>query len=74
VVFACHSDQALAMLDSPSPAEREILGALPYQPNDAVLHTDARMLPRTPLARAAWNYHALDRRAAGAARSPSRTT
>jgi uncharacterized protein len=65
VFFACHSDEALAMLDSPSPAEREILGALPYQPNDAVLHTDPRMLPRTPLARAAWNYHALDRSRGG---------
>jgi predicted NAD/FAD-binding protein len=61
VFFACHSDQALAMLDAPTAAEREVLGALPYQPNDAVLHTDTRMLPRTPLARAAWNYHALDR-------------
>ncbi len=65
VFFACHSDEALAMLDAPSAAEREVLGALPYQPNDAVLHTDTRMLPRTPLARAAWNYHALDRSRAG---------
>lgn len=65
VIFACHSDQALAMLDDPSAAEREILGALPYQPNDAVLHTDTRMLPRAPLARAAWNYHALDRALGG---------
>ena len=62
VFFACHGDQALAMLDPPTPQEREILGALPYQPNDAVLHTDTRMLPRRPLARAAWNYHALDPR------------
>ncbi len=59
VVFACHSDQALAMLDKPTPQEAEILGAFPYQPNEVVLHTDTRMLPRTPLARAAWNYHAL---------------
>lgn len=65
VFFACHSDQALAMLDSPTAAEREILGALPYQPNDAVLHTDTRMLPQAPLARAAWNYHALDRARGG---------
>lgn len=62
VLFACHSDQALAMLDAPTQAERDILGALPYQPNDAVLHTDTRMLPRNPLANAAWNYHALDPR------------
>ena len=62
VFFACHSDQALAALEDPSPAEREILGAFPYQRNDAVLHTDIRMLPRSPRARAAWNYHALARR------------
>ena len=65
VFFACHSDQALAMLEDPTPAEREILGAFPYQPNEAVLHTDIRMLPRNRLARAAWNYHAPDRRRAG---------
>ena len=60
VFFACHSDEALAMLADPSEAERQILGAFPYQENAAVLHTDRRMLPRTPLARAAWNYHLLD--------------
>lgn len=58
VVFACHSDQALRLLQQPSAQEVEILRAFPYQANDVVLHTDARMLPRTPLARAAWNYHA----------------
>jgi predicted NAD/FAD-binding protein len=61
VFFACHSDQALAMLEDPTPAEREILTAFPYQENVAMLHTDTRMLPRTPLARAAWNYHLLAR-------------
>jgi len=60
VFFACHSDQALAMLEDPSPAEERVLGAFPYQGNDAVLHTDRRMLPRSPLARAAWNYHLLE--------------
>jgi predicted NAD/FAD-binding protein len=59
VVIACHSDQALEILQDASDAEREILGAFPYQENEAVLHTDERMLPRTPLARAAWNYHLL---------------
>ena len=59
VIFACHSDQALKMLEDPSPQEREILGAFPYQENAALLHTDTRMLPRRPLARAAWNYHSL---------------
>ncbi len=57
VVFACHSDQALAMLGDASPEEREILLAFPYQKNVATLHTDARVLPKVPLARAAWNYH-----------------
>ena len=57
VVFACHSDQALAMLAQPSDAERSILGAIPYQPNRAVLHTDERLLPRRRAAWAAWNYH-----------------
>lgn len=61
VFFACHSDQALRLLEAPTPLEQEILGAFPYQENEAVLHTDTRMLPRTPLARAAWNYHALAR-------------
>ena len=57
VVFACHSDQALALLRDPDATEREVLGAIPFQDNDVVLHTDARLLPRRPLARAAWNYH-----------------
>lgn len=60
VFFACHSDQALAMLEDPSEAEQQILGAFPYQANDALLHTDRRMLPKARLARAAWNYHLLD--------------
>jgi predicted NAD/FAD-binding protein len=60
VFFACHSDQALAMLEDPSEAEQQILCAFPYQANDALLHTDRRMLPKTHLARAAWNYHLLD--------------
>jgi predicted NAD/FAD-binding protein len=55
---ACHSDQALALLADPDTAEREVLSAIPYQRNDAVLHTDAALLPRRRLARAAWNYHA----------------
>ena len=60
VILACHSDQALAMLADADPLERDILGAFPYQTNDAVLHLDRRMLPRTPKARAAWNYPLLD--------------
>ncbi|RDS91078.1 NAD(P)/FAD-dependent oxidoreductase [Pseudomonas fluorescens] len=56
VVFACHSDQALALLGDPSQAEQEILGALPYADNDVVLHTDTRLLPERKLTWASWNY------------------
>lgn len=59
VVLACHSDQALALLADPSAAEREVLGALPYQENEAVLHTDASLLPRARRAWSGWNYHVL---------------
>jgi uncharacterized protein len=56
VIFACHSDQALALLAEPTDSEQEILGALPYADNDVVLHTDTRLLPKRPLAWASWNY------------------
>lgn len=56
VIFACHSDQALAMLDSPSPQQRSILSAIPYAQNDVVLHTDTTQLPKRKLAWASWNY------------------
>jgi predicted NAD/FAD-binding protein len=58
VILACHADQALALLADPSEREREILGAIGYRENIAVLHTDERLLPRTRRAWAAWNYHA----------------
>ena len=57
VFFACHSDQALHALSDASPQEKEILGAIPYQQNEIVLHTDATMMPKRKLAWAAWNYH-----------------
>ena len=56
VVLACHSDQSLAMLGSPSEAERNTLGAIRYQPNRAVLHTDTSVLPQRKRAWAAWNF------------------
>ncbi len=56
VVLACHSDQSLALLSDATAAEREVLGAVRYQPNRAVLHTDTTVLPRRKLAWAAWNY------------------
>ena len=57
IIIATHSDQALSMLRDASSEERDILGALPYQPNDVVLHTDTSVLPRNRRAWAAWNYH-----------------
>jgi predicted NAD/FAD-binding protein len=57
VIFATHSDQALRLLADPTSREREILGAIPYQYNEAVLHTDTRLLPHRKRAWAAWNYH-----------------
>jgi predicted NAD/FAD-binding protein len=57
VVLACHSDQALRLLDKPSKQESEILGALPYQMSEVVLHTDTRLMPKKELAWASWNYH-----------------
>ncbi len=56
-ILAVHSDQALRMLADASDREHEILGAIPYQLNEAVLHTDRRLLPRRRRAWASWNYH-----------------
>lgn len=57
VIFACHSDQALSMLDEPTDTEQEVLGAIPYQMNDVVLHTDDSVLPSQEKVWASWNYH-----------------
>lgn len=57
VILACHSDQALALLADPDEREQDILGAIPYQTNETVLHTDARLLPSRRKAWAAWNAH-----------------
>ena len=56
VVLAVHSDQALAMLSDASGAEREVLGAIAFQANEVVLHTDTRLLPSNRRAWASWNY------------------
>jgi uncharacterized protein len=61
VVLATHSDQALAMLADPTGPEAEVLGAVRYQPNEAVLHTDRSLLPRRRRAWASWNFHLLDK-------------
>jgi uncharacterized protein len=57
IVLACHSDQALGLLADADEREHTVLGALRYQPNIAVLHTDRSFLPRRRLAWSAWNYH-----------------
>ncbi len=61
VFLACHSDQALSLLANPRKLEREVLGAITYQENDVVLHTDTSLLPKNRRAWAAWNYHRLER-------------
>ncbi|WP_042421812.1 NAD(P)/FAD-dependent oxidoreductase [Comamonas granuli] len=68
VVLAVHSDQALRLLARPTAAEQQVLGAIRYQPNRAVLHTDARVLPRRRSAWAAWNYERAAQGAQEAAR------
>ncbi len=70
-MIATHSDQALAMLADPSEAEREILGAIPYQRNEAVLHTDASLLPRRRAAWSSWNFHLAEPRQRAAPPSPT---
>lgn len=56
VVVATHADQALALLEDPTPDELRVLGAFAYTTNEATLHTDSRLLPRARRARASWNY------------------
>jgi predicted NAD/FAD-binding protein len=56
VIIATHSDQALQMLEKPSAKEKEILGSLPYQENEALLHTDESILPRNKQTWSSWNY------------------
>jgi predicted NAD/FAD-binding protein len=60
VVLAVHSDHALALLADPSEPEQEILGAIPYQRNEAVLHTDTSLLPRRRTVWSSWNFHLSD--------------
>jgi predicted NAD/FAD-binding protein len=55
-VVAVHPDQALLLLDNPTPHERAVLGAIPYSTNRARLHTDESVLPRHRRARGSWNY------------------
>jgi uncharacterized protein len=57
VVFACHGDQVLPLLEAPSDAEREVLSHFKTSRNEVCLHTDASVLPRREWAHASWNYH-----------------
>ncbi len=57
MVFACNGDRVLRLLEAPTDTEREVLGAFRTSRNDVCLHTDSRLLPRRPAARAAWNYN-----------------
>lgn len=60
VILACHSDQALKLLQDASAAEQAVLGAIPYRDNEVVLHTDQRLLPPLKRAKASWNYYLSD--------------
>jgi uncharacterized protein len=56
VIFACHSDQALRLLADPSPHETQSLSAVRYQPNQAVLHADASLMPKSRKVWSSWSY------------------
>ena len=56
VVFATHSDDTLALLQDPEPVEAQALAAVRYQPNEAVLHSDASVMPRRRGCWSSWNY------------------
>ena len=56
VVLACHADQALALIETPTAAESAILGAFEYQSNDAVLHSDPNLMPKRRAIWSSWNY------------------
>lgn len=60
VIFACHSDQALAMLDTPTDAQQAVLGAIGFAENDVLMHKDTNQLPKRKLAWASWNYRLKD--------------
>lgn len=60
VVLACHGDRVLGLLAEPTADERQVFGAFRTTPNEAILHSDARLLPQSPRARASWNYRLAD--------------
>ena len=70
VFLACHSDQALALLEDPAPRERALLGAVPYQSNRVLLHRDPSLMPRQRRVWSSWNYLSDTRQDAGRAGEP----
>jgi predicted NAD/FAD-binding protein len=66
VILACHSDQALRVVENPSALERQTLSAIAYQSNEAVLHTDATLMPRRRRTWSSWNVHLDDAGSDGA--------
>ena len=75
MIFACHSDQALACLSNPSGVQKEVLGAIPYSHNEVVLHTDESVLPKRKRAWASWNYELRPNLSSGLAdKSPASVT
>ena len=56
VIFACHTDQALAILKDPTPQEASLLSRVRYLPNDVYLHCDERLMPKRKITWSAWNY------------------
>ncbi|MCB9558466.1 MAG: FAD-dependent oxidoreductase [Deltaproteobacteria bacterium] len=66
VIFACHSDQALRSLEAPKAVETQVLGAIPYQRNEVLLHTDSSVMPRLRRSWASWNVHLDDEGVDGA--------
>jgi predicted NAD/FAD-binding protein len=57
VIFACHADQAMKILQDPNQDERDIMGNFSYRPNDVILHTDESVMPKSKLGYASWNYY-----------------
>ena len=74
VVFACHADQALALLSEPTAAQDAVLGAIRCQDNTAILHTDIALMPRRRAVWSAWNYMTQRRRPTVRARASASPT
>lgn len=56
VIFACHSDQIMTLLSNPTEQEKEIIGAVKYQPNEMILHTDTSFMQKRKKAWSSWAY------------------